>query len=53
MGRSKTANISRHETRDLDCGYDAQVDWGALRTGRERRGGERLTLRRDGSDLKP
>ena len=33
LGRSKTANISRHETRDLD-GY-AQVDC-ALRKRRER-----------------
>ena len=33
LGRSKTANISRHETRDLDG--DAQVDC-ALRKRRER-----------------
>ena len=41
LGRSKTAKISRHETRDLD-GYDdcdAQVDC-ALRTRREGRGEE-------------
>ena len=39
LGRSKTANISRHETRDLDGACDddcdAQVDC-ALRKRRER-----------------